>query len=619
MKKRSLQEITYAAFLLVAIILAFLGFTARNSSRTEEQNREYASDSAHMKSQQINAELNNALSRINTYAYFLGEGLTEPVITSQMIEKMEENSQFDAVIYTDINGIDYASDGRTADVKNRFFFLDGISGNSGIDIIFDPHFFDETMACFYAPVYYEGEIIGILRGAFLAEEYLKSMLSITYFGEEAQAFLCSPDGRMIASSNGVVYDEHILDALTAAGVIDRNAAEKGKRIFEEGGSDTFACDSAVLTDNICVAYLPENDYVFVQTFPKNVTQRMITEQNNIGIQLELVLIVLFISYIIFIIIRAGRRRKELEKENREMGYIISGVNTLFSRFTMVDFEEDTYQYLAGTKPENGEIPVSGNYSDIVEYLVSATEESQRQELADFMDEDTLLAAMAEHNDLRYERHMIKNGQSEWEHLNVVCVERKDNKVSKILFIRQNVTELKEKELRVQKEKALADRKERQYQIAIMSSSFCSFEFNLTKDLIEQDIVKSIDGGTISFLAHVGLSAPCRASEFFEKWKLLVLEESRKAYSETVNLENLARSFEQGNSEVTAEYWSAVDEDEQLCIRQSFVMTRDAITDDIMVMVISKDITEAVLKQREQTQALEDALIQAQHASKAKST
>lgn len=196
MKKKSLQEIIYAVFLLIAIIVSFFWFAGRNSSQTEQQNREYAADSARMKSQQIDDELNNALSRINSYAYFTGESLTEPVITAQMLEKLEENSQFDAIMFTDFNGIDYASDGRTADVKGRFFYTDGISGNSGIDIIFDPHFFNETMACFYAPVYYEGKIIGVLRGAFLAEEYLKSMLSITYFREEAQTFLCVPDGRV---------------------------------------------------------------------------------------------------------------------------------------------------------------------------------------------------------------------------------------------------------------------------------------------------------------------------------------------------------------------------------------------------------------------------------------
>lgn len=619
MKKRSYQEIFYATFLLIAIISSFFWFTEKNSNRTEEQNREYAADSARMKSQQIDDELDNALSRINTYAYFVGEGLTDTVITAQMLKKMEENSQFDAILYTDSAGIDYASDGRTADVKRRFFYQDGIRGNSSIEIVFDPHFFGETMACFYAPVYYKGEIIGVLRGVFLAEEYLRNMLSLTYFGEEAQAFLCTPDGRVIASSDGTIYEESILDALAADGIIDQNAADSGWKIFENGGSGTFACDSGTKTDNVSVSYLPGNDFVFVQTFPKDVTQRMITEQNNVGIQLELMLIALFIVYIIIILVRAGRRRKQLEKENREMGYIIGGVSTLFSRFTVVDMEADTYQYLAGTTPENREIGISGKYPDIIRYLVSSTVESQRQELTEFMDKQTILTAMAKHNDLRFERHVDKDGQSEWEHLNVVCVERKDDRVSKVLFIRQNVTELKEKELRIQREKARTDRKEKQYQIAIMSNSFCNFEFNLTQDLIEQDITKTIDGRDVSFLEAVGLSAPCKVSECFEKWKRFVLEESMETYSETVTVENLLQNFEQGVREVVAEYWGGSSEENLMCVRQSFVMTRDAITDDIMVMVISKDITEQVKEQRAQTQALQDALIQAQHASRAKTT
>ncbi len=618
-KKKPLQEIIYAVFLLAAIILLFFWFTTQNSRRTEEQNREYAADSARLKSEQIDDELNNALLRINTYAYFVGESLTEPTITAQMLEKMEENSQFDAIMFTDINGIDYASDGRTADVTQRRFYIDGISGNSNIEIIFDPHFFDETMACFYAPVYFGDQIVGVLRGAFLAEEYLRSMLTTTYFGEEAQVFLCAPDGRVIASSNGTVYENHLLDTLTDTGVIDQTAASQVRQVFEHGGEGTFACDSSNLTDNICVTYLPQNEYVLVQTFPKNVTQRMITEENLVGIQLEIMLIALFAVYIIIILIRAGHKRKQLEKENREMGYIISGVNTLFSRFAMADFEEDTYQYLAGTRPEGEGIADSGSYQDIVDYLASFVEESHYQEFVDFMDKNAIIAAMSEHNDLRYEHRVIRAGHIEWEHMNVVCLERQNNQVSKVLFIRQNVTELKEKELRIQAERSLANRKERQYQIAIMSSSFCSFEFNLTQNLVEQDIIGIVDGQKVSFLERVGLEAPCKISEYFKNWEPYVLSESMENYSAVVNTENLLRCFEKGDREVVAEYWVENFAQDQMCVRQSFVMTQDDNTGDIMVMVVSKDITEQVRKQREQTQALQDALMQAQHANRAKTT
>lgn len=619
MKKSLIKEIIFTSVLVIAVVFSFLWFMEKNGVRIEGQNREYAADSARMKSQQIKNELDNALSRINTYAYFLGESLTEPQVTAQMLAKMEENCQFDAIIYTDINGTDYASDGRTADVTQRNFYKDGIEGNSGIDIVFNPHFFDETMACFYAPVYLNGDVIGVLRGAFLAEEYLKNMLSITYFGEPAQTFLCAADGRIIASSDGKAYSDTVFDVLKANGIVDELASDRGQQVFENGGLDVFSGNSENGTDNICVSSLTDSEYVFVQIFPENVTQNMISNANFVGVCLEIILITLFVIYVVILLIRARRRRKQLEVENREMGYVISGVNTLFSRFVMIDFEEDTYQYVAGTMPENNEIPEKGSYGEMIEYLEKSTVEKQRRELAEFMDKNAVLEAMSKESDLRFERHTIKNGRSEWEHLNMLCVERKDGRVSKVLFIRQNVTELKEKELRIQKEKALSDRRGKQYQIALMSNSFWNFEFNLTRDVVEQEVFSTVNGKKISILECVGLKAPCKVSECFRKWGEFVSEESKADYNAVVNTAHLLKCFEQGSSEVITEYWAEISEEKQICVRQSFIMTRDNSTGDVIVMARSQDITEQVLEQKRQTQALRDALMQAQHANKAKST
>ncbi|MCM1213115.1 MAG: response regulator [Lachnospiraceae bacterium] len=500
-RKLPLQVMVYAGILFAAIIFLFFWFTARNSSRTEEQNRNYAADSARLKAKHIDDELSNALSQIGTYAYFVGESLTEPVITAEMLVRMEENSQFDAIMYTDSDGTDYASDGRTAEMAWRHFYTDGILGNSDIEIVFDPHFFDETMACFYAPVRFQGEVIGVLRGAFLAEEYLKEMLDTTYFGEAAQVFLCSPDGRVIASSDGRTYEGHLLDALTETGVIDQAVSGQARQIFDNGGTGAFICDSSGDTDNICVTYLPQNDYVLVQTFPKDVTQRMIAEENMVGIQLEIMLITLFVIYIVMILIYAGRRRKKLEKENREMGYITSGVNTLFSRFAMGDLEQGAYQYLAGTKPEGTDIEDHGKYQNIVNHLAAFSPEESRQEFVDFMEKDAIITAMAEHNDLRYERCVTRDGRQEWEHLNVICLERKGGKVSKVLFIRQDITELKEKELRIQQE-----REERQaLQDALMQAEHANrakstFLSNMSHDI--RTPMNAIIGFTTIAINHI---------------------------------------------------------------------------------------------------------------------
>ncbi|MBD5136784.1 MAG: response regulator [Lachnospiraceae bacterium] len=619
-RKKLLREISYVMFLLAAIVILFFWYTTQNSSRMEERNKNYAADSASLKAAQIDDELNNAKSCINAFAYFVGNGLTEPVINADMLKEIEENTQFDAVIFTDSEGNDYASDGRVSDVTDRNFYINGIKGENSISIIYDPYFFDETMACFYAPVRFNGEIIGVLRGGYLAEEYLKDMLNTTYFGKEADVFLCTPDGMVIASSNGNEYEENLIDEMVKTNIIDKDTAADAKGVFENGGNGAFVCGSGSKTDNICVMYLPENDYVLVQTFPKNVTQRMIMDENLVGIRLEVLLILLFVIYIITLLIRAGRRKKMLEQENREMGYIIDGVNTLFSRFAMVDFETDTYQYLAGTMPENAGLAVSGSYKDLSKYLCSIMiEDSERQELAGFIEKNSVIKSLEECNDLRLECHVKRKDHAEWEHFNIICLERKDGKAVKVLFVRQNITEVKEKEFQIQAEMSLADRKERQYKIAITSNAFSTFEFNLTKDSIEQDIVGVIHGKQISLLERAGLKAPCKASECFEKWKHFVLDESMEDYSGTVNIEYLKKRFQQGDTEVTIDYWVCDLPEEHMCVRQSFVMTRDYDSNDIMVMVVSKEITEQVRKQREQTQALQDALMQAQHANRAKTT
>ncbi len=619
--EKSLQQVVYVLFLLSAIIILFQWYTTRNRERIEERNKNYAADSAQLKAVQIDGELSNALSRIGTYAFFVEEGLSEPEVSAQMLKKIEDSSMFDTVMFTDKNGIDHASDGRTADVTERMFFQDGMLGGSNIEIIFDPHLADETMSCFYAPIHYEGEVIGVLRGAFLAEEHLQSMLATTYFGEAAGVFLCTSEGSVIASSNGSgVYTGNLVDALISDGVIDEGTAVKVKEVFKNGGKGAFVCEPDCKTDNICITYLDDNNFVLVQTFPKDVTQEMIRIENLIGIQLEAILIGLFAMYIVMLLIRARREKKLLEEQNREMGYIINGVRTLFNRFTVVNLETDTYRYLAGTKPENSNIAVSGPYEDLIEHLCSIMiEETDRRELAESISRDAVIEALEFQNDIRFESHVLRGGSPEWEHVNIICLERKEGRASKILFIRQNVTELKKKEMQIQAEMSLANRKERQYRIAIASSAFGTFEFNLTKDLIENDVVRIIDGQQVSLLERAGLKAPCKASECFERWKKFVLDESKKEFSQVVNIDYLKERYEQGDAEVDVDYWGMEAGGEQMCVRQSFVMTQDNDTDDIMVMVVSKEITEQVKKQREQTQALQDALLQAQHANKAKST
>ena len=85
-KRKLFWDIIYVGFLLAAIIVLFWWYTGQNSRRMEERNKVYAADSAQIKAEQINDELNNALSRISAYSYFAGASLSEPVITPRVLK-----------------------------------------------------------------------------------------------------------------------------------------------------------------------------------------------------------------------------------------------------------------------------------------------------------------------------------------------------------------------------------------------------------------------------------------------------------------------------------------------------------------------------------------------------
>ncbi len=229
-----------------------------------------------------------------------------------------------------------------------------------------------------------------------------------------------PDERILACSDAKGHNGKIFETLLELEMIDSHTAELAGTVFEKGGEGAYVCGDGNKTDSICVRYLSGNNCVLVQTFPKKITENMVKMENLIGIQLETVLIILFIIYIILMLIHAGRERKSLEKENREMGYIISGVNTLFTRFAMVDLEMGTYLYLAGTRPENSGLAVSGSYQDLTRYLCGVlVEENEREDFAGFLDRQSIIEAMKVHNDLRYECHVKRIGGAEWKQVNII--------------------------------------------------------------------------------------------------------------------------------------------------------------------------------------------------------
>ncbi len=227
--KKVWKNILYIVILLVAVVLLFRWYSAANSQRIENRNLNYSLDSARQLSLRIDSEFQNALQGARNYAYLLSLSQNGSEITTELLRGMEENSLFDSIRFTNANGLNLASDGRTNDSSDRNYFASGMRGESGLEILRSRQT-GQIMTVFYAPVQNNGESIGVILGLYFAEDYLKEMLTITYFGESADVFLCNSDGTVIAASNGKSYERPLLDVLLDSGNIDANTAENVRAV-----------------------------------------------------------------------------------------------------------------------------------------------------------------------------------------------------------------------------------------------------------------------------------------------------------------------------------------------------------------------------------------------------
>lgn len=327
----NLLKIRFWRFILWAVILfivglMFLGFTQRNHDRILGQNENYAQDSARRRAEELDRVLQDALNQIQMMAHWFENELEGPEVTPEQLQKLQENTAFDYVRFTDVNGVNLAADGGKSDSTDRDYYLQGMEGKSGISVIMESRLTGETLICFYAPLRYQGEIIGVFRGVYQVKERMRELLDASFFGVDAAVYLCTADGKVIAGNNGTLEEdempENIKTYLTDENYLDSKSAEKIEQAFKTGEGAGFTYETEYGTANGYIMKLETEDWYLIQTFPAKVTNGMYREAVRAGIILEISLLVLFLGYIVIMIAINHRQRKQLLNENHNINELV---------------------------------------------------------------------------------------------------------------------------------------------------------------------------------------------------------------------------------------------------------------------------------------------------------
>lgn len=307
-KKNAILPVLMSAA-AVLVILSIAVFTLVNRRNISDNNREYLKDNTNQMAVIVDDFLAHGLTNIQVLSSLAGELLTSPEIDVATLQRILDDSIFDFIEFTDLEGKNHNTTGGVSEARDRRYYLDAMRGNSGVELIFNSRATNETLLVFYSPVYYQGEMIGALLGAYQATGQLNALLTMDVFGFRAEAYLCSEDGHIIASNQPIntmaeISIEAVLGPRVAKNADEDDLVYKNETmIIPLAGNDTGAC----------VMGLVNSEWYIIQVFPEQASRIMIANANRIGIVLAVFLVAVLAVLLILTYLILNRSRLETQK------------------------------------------------------------------------------------------------------------------------------------------------------------------------------------------------------------------------------------------------------------------------------------------------------------------
>ncbi len=436
--------------LLLGVLAAFAYYSKQNAVRETDETKATIRESTILKEYRLEDAFADKLFAIGDLAYIYGETANFEKVDIERLKELEVNTHFDYVRFVDENGVNHSSDGLETTVIDRVYYLDGMNGNEGVCFIQNSRINGEDLLGFYTPVHQGEMVVGVLLG--LCDlDYVSELLAGVFQGHDAEAFLCASNGMVIAS----VYNEfgpNFLNALSEREHFSEEEETKIREAVRTGESAVFTYKAELGSTTGYIHPLAVNNWFLVQIYPDEALYENIYAANQTGFELLYIVLILFVIYVVYLLVRFLLDRRALEREGRKSKNITNAMQIILNRFVEIDVENGTYEYLV-TKSFRNQIPDKGDYRLFAEYTVDKLiDEDEKLVLEKHLCLEELKACFTE--DVQYVSYLTHSmwDEERYENLTFVCIERDETGAAKTLIcMRMDVTDAR----RLEQESMLA--------------------------------------------------------------------------------------------------------------------------------------------------------------------
>lgn len=293
MKKNHLRLVKHMAvnivLLLAAVMVLLLAAAHRTYTRQMERLDVYIGVLSGRTAQHAGDVFQDKLSAITSAACLYGEALGEDGADMTHLAQLEQVSGFDRIRFIDADGVSYTSDGETALVADRVYYMDGIRGGSGIISVSASRFNSARFIGFYAPVQLGDEVIGVLLGL-LDEETVSAVLETELYGCPAFTMLVDANGLSLGQYRANLAYMEDLDA-----ALSHFQVSQARDVLEAAADQTAMTFSFVGSGGASeggIQPVSGTGWSLLQLFPSQVAAQMLAEINRDQHLTMLVLVVI---------------------------------------------------------------------------------------------------------------------------------------------------------------------------------------------------------------------------------------------------------------------------------------------------------------------------------------
>ena len=423
----------------------------------------------------------NSLKSVEALAKLSSNDIRDGQMNSVFLAELEKMIQFDHLNFTDSSGMTLKTTGEKVYSGNKWYFTDGIKGNSGIFVMM-PTNTSMAYILFYAPVYIQGKIAGILSTSF-DENSIKRFLDYKVYGAHASAGIVNTEGKSLIALESMKMQQTSIQGLSKdnfrkflyTSKFDEENRNNIIRAYATRTPSSYKFNGN--TDEIqgYIAPLRTVPLSVYSNFPTEASRSLYSMGIQAGRMLQALLILIFAGYIIYLMIVQLLIRRNEARQNRLANYIAKAENAIARAMIYVDAENGTFEDLS-IKPMP--FPKTGQLDNLVEGFIQYNDDMQNGD--DFR--TFFNVTIKERKVLNYIPSVVfcstkPNGKKEYITMVYIPVEVKKDVVYKGIILFRNITSEKSKEIEANRKLSQALNAARE-----ASNAKTTFLFNMSHDI-----------------------------------------------------------------------------------------------------------------------------------------